>query len=251
VVVTELSVPTLKAVFKPSTISELLSLAEPDCSPTIETALSIILSQEGGAYGLKVKSIDLDNQGILINSLEKGMVDVVHTTPSHQFPMGIITSVTRRLELLNWVNSEEDRYIIEDDYDSEFRYFGTPVPAMKGLDKHDKVIYMNSFTKTLFPGLRISFMVLPEKLMTKYIRDYSFHNSSVPVISQLTIAEFIARGEYEKHLNRMKTNYKLKRDYLLNLLDNSNFSNKIKISGEDSGTHFLLTIKTKHSEALL
>lgn len=203
------------------------------------------------AYGLKVKPIDLDDEGIRVDALEREKIDVVHTTPSHQFPMGIITSVSRRLELLNWANSKENRYIIEDDYDSEFRYFGTPIPAMKGLDKHDKVIYMNSFTKTLFPGLRISFLVLPEKLISRYIKDFAFHSSSVPVINQLTIAEFINRGEYEKHLNRMKTNYKLKRDYLLNLLNESSFSEKITISGEDSGTHFLMKIQTDKTEEYL
>jgi GntR family transcriptional regulator/MocR family aminotransferase len=203
------------------------------------------------AYGVKVKPVDLDSEGILINDLQKNKVDVVHTTPSHQFPMGIITSVSRRLELLNWVNSKDDLYIIEDDYDSEFRYFGTPIPAMKGLDKHDRVIYMNSFTKTLFPGLRISFLVLPERLISKYVKEFSFHSSSVPMINQLTIAEFISRGEYEKHLNRMKTNYKFKRDYLLSLLYKSSFSQKISVSGEDSGTHFLLKIETEKSEDYL
>jgi GntR family transcriptional regulator/MocR family aminotransferase len=200
---------------------------------------------------VKINTISLDEEGINIQELKKSNTQVVHTTPSHQFPQGIVTTVNRRLELLKWAHADENRYIIEDDYDSEFRFFGNPIPAMKGLDDSGKVIYMNSFSKTLAPGLRISFMILPEKLIKMYREKLSFYSSSVPTINQLTLEEFINRGEYEKHLNRMKTNYKAKRDYLLNLLNNCSFKDIIKIKGEESGLHFLMDIITNKSEEYL
>jgi len=203
------------------------------------------------AYNVKINTISLDEEGINMQELKKSNTQVVHTTPSHQFPQGIVTTVNRRLELLKWAHADENRYIIEDDYDSEFRFFGNPIPAMKGLDDSGKVIYMNSFSKTLAPGLRISFMILPEKLIKMYREKLSFYSSSVPTINQLTLEEFINRGEYEKHLNRMKTNYKAKRDYLLNLLNNCSFKDIIKIKGEESGLHFLMDIITNKSEEYL
>ncbi len=175
----------------------------------------------------------------------------MHTTPSHQFPKGIVTSISRRLDLLKWANKSNGRYIIEDDYDSEFRFFGNPIPAMKGLDKLDNVIYMNSFSKTLGPGFRVSFLVLPDKLVNLYRKSYSFYSCSVPSINQLVLARFIDSGEYEKHLNRMKTNYKQKRDMLISLIASSDLVNKVQITGEESGLHFLVRIKTELSEDYL
>jgi GntR family transcriptional regulator / MocR family aminotransferase len=203
------------------------------------------------AYGVLVKPINLDNEGINISLLESADVDIVHTTPSHQFPKGIVTSISRRLELLNWSSKVNGRYIIEDDYDSEFRFFGNPIPAMKGLDNLDHVIYMNSFSKTLGPSFRISFLVLPEKLINVYRKNFSFYSCSVPTINQLVLERFIDSGEYEKHLNRMKTNYKAKRDKLISLLNNSEFAKVIQIVGEESGLHFLVKINTERSESYL
>lgn len=203
------------------------------------------------AYGVKVKTIGLDEEGLDVKLLETSKADIVHTTPSHQFPKGIVTSISRRLDLLKWANKTNGRYIIEDDYDSEFRFFGNPIPAMKGLDKLDNVIYMNSFSKTLGPGFRVSFLVLPDKLVNLYRKSYSFYSCSVPSINQLVLARFIDSGEYEKHLNRMKTNYKQKRDMLISLIANSDLVNKVQITGEESGLHFLVRIKTELSEDYL
>ncbi|MDT8336667.1 MAG: PLP-dependent aminotransferase family protein [Candidatus Izemoplasmatales bacterium] len=202
-------------------------------------------------YGVNVKAIGLDDEGILIEDLKKEKANIVHTTPSHQFPKGIVTTITRRLELLHWANESDTRYIIEDDYDSEFRFSGNPIPAMKGMDKADKVIYMNSFSKTLAPSFRISFMVLPEKLVNKYQKELAFFSSSVPTVNQLILERFIKSNEYERHLNRMKNNYKTKRDYLISLLEKSDFKDKIKIYGEEAGLHFLVNIQTEKSEDYL
>lgn len=203
------------------------------------------------AYGVKVKPLSLDEEGIDIDLLKTEKCDIVHTTPSHQFPKGIVTPVKRRLELLRWASEKESRYIIEDDYDSEFRFSGNPIPAMKGMDKFDKVIYMNSFSKSLAPSFRISFMVLPEKLINDYREKLSFFSSSVPTSNQLILERFIASGEFEKHLNRMKNNYKQKRDYLISLINNSFLKDKLKVYGEEAGLHFLVNVMTDMSEEYL
>jgi GntR family transcriptional regulator/MocR family aminotransferase len=203
------------------------------------------------AYGVKIKAVGLDNEGVRIDLLNSLGVEIVHTTPSHQFPTGIVTPVKRRIELLNWASLKKGRFIIEDDYDSEFRFFGNPIPAMKGMDKFERVIYMNSFSKTLAPAFRISFMVLPEELVKVYHERLDFFSSSVPIVNQLTLCEFLKSGEYEKHLNRMKINYKSKRDYLMKNLMSSDLKEKIRIYGEEAGLHFLVDIDTKKSEVYL
>ena len=148
------------------------------------------------------------------------------------------------MELLNWSSLKTNKYIIEDDYDSEFRFSGMPIPAMKSLDTFDKVIYMNSFSKSLSPSFRVSFMVLPDKLLEEYHNSYSYFTCSVPVITQLVLEKFIEDKEYEKHLNRMKNLYKNKRDYLIDKIKDSSLNEHIKILGEESGLHFLLQVNT-------
>ena len=203
------------------------------------------------SYGVKVKGITLGEEGLDVEELIKSSIDIIHTTPSHQFPKGIVTPIKRRLELLNWASKKENRYIIEDDYDSEFRFFGNPIPAMKGMDKFDKVIYLNSFSKTLSPSFRISFMVLPERLINLYHQDLDFFSSSVPTLNQLVLESFIKSGEYEIQLNRMKNIYKAKRDYLIELLESSKFKDKIEVFGEEAGLHFLIKVSTERSESYL
>ncbi len=193
-------------------------------------------------YGAKAKTIKLDEYGV--NTKDLSNIDIIHVTPSHQFPTGIVIPISRRMELLNWSSLKTNKYIIEDDYDSEFRFSGMPIPAMKSLDTFDKVIYMNSFSKSLSPSFRVSFMVLPDKLLEEYHNSYSYFTCSVPVITQLVLEKFIEDKEYEKHLNRMKNLYKNKRDYLINKLKNSRINEYIKILGEESGLHFLLKVNT-------
>ena len=122
---------------------------------------------------------------------------------------------------------------------------------MKGMDKFDKVIYLNSFSKTLSPSFRISFMVLPERLINLYHQDLDFFSSSVPTLNQLVLESFIKSGEYERHLNRMKNIYKAKRDYLIELLESSKFKDKIEVFGEEAGLHFLIKVSTERSESYL
>lgn len=198
-------------------------------------------------YGAKVDVCELDDLGISIESLESIHPDVIHITPSHQYPTGIITPVSRRIELLEWVNKHPNRYIVEDDYDSEFRFSGNPIPALKVLDEYDKVIYMNSFSKSISPSFRVSFMVLPNKLVKRYHESFNYFSCSVPIMTQLSLETFIEDNHFERHLNRMKNIYKAKRDGLIAEL-NHQFGDAISIKGSDAGLHFLVEVHTDLSE---
>jgi len=201
-------------------------------------------------YGAKVDVSPLDDYGIQLDSVRNFSANVVHVTPSHQFPTGRITPISRRVELLHWANEEANRYIVEDDYDSEFRFSGNPIPALKVLDNDDKVIYMNSFSKSISPGFRVSFMVLPVALLKRYHHSFSYFSCSVPITTQIILESFIVSGEFEKHLNRMKINYKNKRDEMIRVLEAS-FGSMIQIKGMDAGLHFLVEFDTKQDEETL
>lgn len=189
-------------------------------------------------YGAKAKTVKLDAYGIDLDDVKD--CQILHVTPSHQFPTGIVMPIARRIELLNWSQLDQQRYIIEDDYDSEFRFSGNPIPALKGLDNSGRVIYMNSFSKSIAPSLRISFMVLPDHLMQLYQESYAYFTCSVPMVTQMVLSAFIKSKGYERHLNRMKNVYKTKRDVLINLLTSSAFGHEIEIIGEEAGLHFLI-----------
>lgn len=189
----------------------------------------------------KVYPITVDDEGILIHELEKTSADVVYITPSHQFPTGAVLSATRRAQALNWAAQSTSRYIIEDDYDSEFRYTGKPIPALHALDRNDKVIYMSTFTKSLMPSLRVAYFVLPPKLLATYNDVFNYYSSTVPRFDQHIVANFMRDGHFAKHLNRMRKIYRKKHDKLTSILEN--YSNQIKITGEQAGMHILLEVQ--------
>ena len=200
------------------------------------------------ANSVKNVLIPLDKDGIMPSHLEKKQVNIIHTSPSHHFPTGITMPVKRRYELLNWANQSDDRYIIEDDYDSEFRMSGLPIPSLYSMDQNEKVIYMNTFTKSLSSNIRISYMVLPQKLMNDYNRRLSFYSCTVPTFEQLTLAEFMSNGHYEKHINRMRNVYRKKRDLLLKEISNCRLGDRAEISEETSGLHFILKLRLEMTE---
>ncbi len=190
----------------------------------------------------------MDKSGILIEELERLNAQVVHISPSHHFPTGILMPIGRRYELLGWASRDESRYIIEDDYDSEFRLTGLPVPTLQSMDVLEKVIYMNTFTKTLSSTIRISYMVLPKHLVRKFYESLSFYACTVSTFEQYTLAAFMNEGYFEKHINRMRSFYQNKRNLLLEAIQKSPLNNFVKISEKDSGLHFLMEIKTTLSE---
>ena len=192
------------------------------------------------AGGVVCVSASMDEQGVIPGSLETA--DVLHCSPSHHFPSGLVTPVGRRMELLNWAN--RGKWIIEDDYDSEFRFDAHPKPAMQALDGAGSVIYMNSFSKSLAPSIRISYMVLPRDLMAEFRRRLGFYSCTVPSFEQYTLARFLSRGHFEKHINRMRKFYKQRRNTVVDLLENCAFSDRLTILEQDAGLHFLLKVST-------
>ena len=193
-------------------------------------------------------AIDLDKHGVCIDSLENHQIDIIHLSPSHHFPTGIITPISRRYELLGWASKDENRYIIEDDYDSELRLGGKPIPTLQSIDVSDKVIYMNTFTKTLSSTVRISYMVLPASLTELFYKKLSFYSCTVSNFEQYTLARFMESGSFEKHINRLRNYYQQKRDRILEAFLQGVLKTKIKILEEDAGVHFLMKVDTNLSE---
>ena len=192
-------------------------------------------------------SLPIDQQGMSVTALNAVRCDVIHISPSHHFPTGIITPVSRRYELLGWATSGQ-RYIIEDDYDTEFRLVGKPIPSLFSMDMSSKVIYMNTFSKSLTSTIRISYMVLPMPLMEEFNRRLGYLSCTVSTFEQYTLAEFINQRYFERHINRMRNNYKKLRQLLLKELLTHPEHDKIQILQQASGLYFLLKINTTLSD---
>ncbi len=195
--------------------------------------------------------IPINNDGMDINLLKDSDVDIVHISPSHHFPTGIVTPISKRYELLNWAIQSTDRYIIEDDYDCEFRLLGKPIPTMQSIDTVGKVIYMNTFTKSLTSTIRISYMVLPMQLINEFNNKLGFFSNTVSNFEQYTLAKFIQDGYFEKHINRMRNYYKNQRNFILRLITSSEIADKLSIKEENSGLHFLMYLQTNISDGEL
>jgi len=219
------------------------------------------------SFGYEIAEIGMDENGMKASELdrmsvgkkseatpegtpeepkEQATVWTAYVMPSHQFPVGTVMPIGRRLELLKWAYGASDRYLIEDDYDSEFRFYGKPIPALQASDEQGKVIYMGSFSKTIAPAIRISFMVLPKRLLEKYRRECSFYSCTVSRIDQGILNEFVRDGYFERHLNKMRKLYRAKHDLLLELL--RPFEKRFVISGENAGLHILLTARDDVTE---
>lgn len=197
-----------------------------------------------GANDVTCIHIPMDKNGIAIKPLENSNAQVLHISPSHHFPTGIVTPIGRRYEFLSWASKSSSRYIIEDDYDSEFRFIGKPIPSLQSIDTMDKVIYVNTFSKSLSSTIRISYMVLPKKLMKKYNEELNFYSCTVPNFEQYTLARFLSEGHFEKHINRMKNYYRGQRDLIMNCIKEHPKYDRVKIAEENSGLHFLLHVDT-------
>lgn len=197
----------------------------------------------------KVVPIPVDRQGMDINVLANEQADVAYVTPSHQFPTGAVLSAPRKIALLNWASEKENRFIIEDDYDSEFRYTGRPIPALYGMDQGQNVIYISTFSKSLMPSLRMAYTVLPNTLLKRYQDAFIHYVSTVPRLDQHILARFIKAGDFSKHLNRMRTIYKRKLHLLLNAL--KKYQPNVSYSGEETGMHITLSLQTNETEEQL
>lgn len=213
-------------------------------NPTYKQAYRVLKGE-----GYPVIPVDMDRYGMDVERLARSSADVAYVMPSHQYPTGIVMPVKRRQELLAWAYSGANRYLIEDDYDSEFRYKGKPIPALQGMDRGGRVIYMGTFSKSIAPAIRVGFMVLPEHLLEAYRERAGFYLSTVSRIDQNILYQFITQGYYERHLNRMRALYKGKHDALMAGL--KELEDRFLIRGEYAGLHVLLTHRQGEPEESL
>lgn len=198
--------------------------------------LAQIVTQNSAA----LRPIPLDKSGLRADVLAESDASVVYLTPSHHFPLGTVMPVARRLELLRWAAGKPGRYIIEDDYDSEFRWGGKPLPTMFGMDASGRVIYMNTFSMTIAPSVRISYVCLPQELYERWKERLGFCSCPVPAFEQYTLARFIESGHFERHISRMRKYYRRIRELTLALAVRS--CGEDSISEENAGLHFLMDI---------
>lgn len=196
------------------------------------------------AFGNPWRPVPIDESGLLVDELEESGADVVHVSPANHFPTGIVMPIKRRLELFEWANRARKRYIIEDDYDSEFRYSGRLIMPLFADDVSDKVIYLNAFSKTMVPSLRISYMVLPPKLLARYVDTMSFYSCTVSSFEQYALARFIDEGHLERHINRTRNFYRRQREAVLREIAQSPLAKISHVEERNAGTHFLLYVRT-------
>lgn len=194
--------------------------------------------------GVDVCGIDMDENGICVESLRNSNADVVHISPAHHFPSGAVMPIARRSDIMKWAEEKDGRYIIEDDYDSEFRRTGLPVPAIFSMETSGRVIYINTFSQTIAPSVRISYMCLPDSLMKLWREKMSFYSCPVPAFEQYTLAKFISEGYFERHINRIKKYVYRSLEEITSAIASEN----VKIHEIGDGLHFTVTVRENAEE---
>ena len=202
-------------------------------------------------YMFKVNHIPVNHDSLSIDSLLDSDSKLLYVSPSHQYPLGNVMPINKRLELLNWAY-KVNGLIIEDDYDGIIRYDGMPIPCLQGLDNNDCVIYLGSFSKTLLPSLRISYMIIPKKLINPYQIIKHKYTQSTSKIDQVVLATFMKEGHITKHLRKIRRIYK-KKNIIISNYFNQKYKNIVTIVNADSGFHIVLEVKTdkKYDDIIL
>ena len=203
------------------------------------------------AGGVEYVNVEGDGNGPVLSALRRSAAEALFLSPAHQFPTGAVMPVRRRQELLHWAAEAPGRYLVEDDYDSEFRPSGRPFPTLQSADPDGRVIYMNTLSGTLAPSLRISYMVLPPPLMARFREKLSFYSCTVPGFEQLTLERFLREGYFERHLNRARKYYRSRLAELTEVLRASPFASRLTMQGEGTGLHFLLRVDTALTDEAL
>ena len=198
--------------------------------------------------GARTAPVLVDEGGVSLKPLEMSGAQILHTSPNHQFPTGAVTPIGRRQSLLRWAEAREGRYIIEDDYDSEFRFTGRPIPTLQSIDLRGRVVYLNTFSQTISPSMRLGFLVLPPRLLERYRRELGFYACTVPALEQHVLARFISGGHYERHLSRMRKEYRNRRAEVVEAFRSSALAPRVTFSEERAGLHFLLRLETPLSD---
>ncbi|MGG1676443.1 PLP-dependent aminotransferase family protein [Neobacillus sp. NRS-1170] len=197
----------------------------------------------------EVVPISLDEDGINITELEQSSAQCVYVTPSHQFPIGMILPVQKRMKLLQWAGKNQT-YIIEDDYDGEFRYLGQPIPSLKSLDTNEKVIYLGTFSKAFLPAARVTYIVLPEPLVEVYQSKLFYISQTVSQHIQEALYRFMKEGHFGRHIRKMRKIYQGKQAALLKAIE-CQLGDKVNVIGQKAGLHLLLELKGLDAKQLV
>ena len=205
------------------------------------------IRQVYGSLGVPCRPVPLDGQGMDPGALAASGASVAHLSPAHHYPTGLVTPIGRRQALLRWAE-DTGGHIIEDDYDSELRFTGRPIPTLQSIDPGGRVVYMNTFSQTISPSMRLGFLVLPPELLAEYRRRLDFYACTVPALEQHVLALFLSEGHYERHLSRMRKEYRLRHDAVLEAFRSSPFAHRIALSEQGAGLHFLLRLETDRSD---
>jgi GntR family transcriptional regulator / MocR family aminotransferase len=211
----------------------------------VNTGVSAMLRQSR----LQVIPLSLETDGIQPNELEDTQAQAVYVTPAHQFPYGMTLSATKRVRLLQWAMKNQT-YIIENDYDGEFRYSGRPIPALKSMDDGDRVIYIGTFSRALMPAFRLSYLILPEELLRRFHHDQHSYDQLASPIFQMTLQQFMSSGDLARHLKRIRGLYQRKHDALMTVIRQL-LGNRVEVIGAGSGLHILLRILNGMNECEL
>lgn len=201
--------------------------------------------------GVRAVYVPVDAHGMQLKALAQSGASLAYVTPSHQFPTGATMPVANRTALLHWADEGADRYIIEDDYDSEFRYDSRPIPSLQGLDDQNRVIYVSTFSRSIAPSMRIAYMVLPLPVLERYRAGYDVYSSTVSRFEQQTLARFLSEGHFSRHLNRLRAVYHSRRDALRDALTQALGPDRVTIYGARAGLHLLAAIRGPHTEPAL
>lgn len=200
------------------------------------------------SHGARLLPVPVDESGIVVDHLKSGAskkARLVYITPSHQFPSGFVLTLDRRLQLLDWARSETSM-IVEDDYDSEYRYHGHPLPSVQGLEPEGRVLYMGTFSKVLFPSLRIGYLVVPQSLSEVFARAKWLADRHTAMLEQYALADFIREGHLDRHIRRMRSLYNRRRQVLVTEFL-KHLGKKITVQGENAGMHILVRLHSRFS----
>lgn len=198
--------------------------------------------------GVRTVFVPVDGDGMTLDALQASGAQLAYVTPSHQFPTGATMPIARRTELLRWAGAAPGRYVVEDDYDSEFRYDTRPIPSLQGLDQAGRVIYVSTFSKSMAPSMRIGYMVLPVPVLEMYRAEYGVYSSTVSRFEQQTLCRFMEEGHFARHLNRLRGACRARRDALLEALYAAFGRDGVAVRGSHTGLHLLAAVRNGMTE---
>jgi len=216
-------------------------LVDPDDEVAVEDPGYLGARELFAASGARVRPVPVDRDGLVVSALPPS-ARLVYITPSHQFPLGVSMSLARRLELVEWARARR-AVIVEDDYDSEYRYSGAPLPALQGLSAEAGVVYVGTFSNVMFPGLRLGYLVLPLDLVEPFQRAKWLADRHTAHLEQAALADFIREGHMERHIRRMRRVYKRRREAFLDALTRA-FGDRATVAGDASGMHLVVRFDT-------